>query len=201
MNANALWRRSAIVLSLAGLAASSFAQTAAETVQRDANQQQRIEQGLRSGSLTTHEAGQLERAESRVDRDQAQALQDGKLSPQERRRLAAEQNRVSREIHADKTNARTGNPDSASSRRLQADVQRNDNQQQRIANGLRDGSLTKGEAAGLERGQAKVDRREANAAADGHVGAREQARIQRTETRQSHRIHRERHDAAHRHEG
>jgi len=47
----------------------------------------------------------------------------------------------------------------------------------------------------LERGQAKVDRREARAAADGHVSAGEQRRVQKAENRQSRRIHKEKHDA------
>jgi hypothetical protein len=46
----------------------------------------------------------------------------------------------------------------------------------------------------LERGQAHVDRKEANAAANGHVGAREQGRIQRSENRQSARVYRKKHN-------
>src|SRR4051812_23886280 len=72
---------------------AAFAQ--AGTLQREVNQQQRIEQGLQSGSLNTREASRLESEESRVQRDQARALQDGKLSPAEKARLAREQNRVS----------------------------------------------------------------------------------------------------------
>jgi hypothetical protein len=53
---------------------------------------------------------------------------------------------------------------------------------------------TNREAANLERGQAKVDRREAKAAANGHVGAGEQRRIQAAENHQSKRIHREKHN-------
>jgi hypothetical protein len=40
---------------------------AAREAQRDANQQQRIEQGLQSGALSTREAGQLERQEQRIE--------------------------------------------------------------------------------------------------------------------------------------
>ena len=42
-------------------------------------------------------------------------------------------------------------------------------QQQRIEQGLRDGSLTVQEAANLERGQSRIDRMESRAAADGRV--------------------------------
>ena len=88
-----------------------------------------------------------------------------------------------------------GNPLSASSQRAQADTQRNINQQTRIANGVKDGSLTHHEAAGLERGQSHVDAREARAGANGNVSAGEQRRIARADNRQSARIHRQRHDA------
>ncbi len=180
-------------------AGASFAQTpaagAASTVQRDVNQQTRIEQGLKSGELNTREAAKLEREESKVDRLQANALKDGKLTPAEQARLQAAQNQTSRDIYAAKHNAATGNPQSASSQRMQADVQRNINQEQRIENGLQNGSLTNHEAAKLERGQARVDRKEARAGRDGHVGAGEQAHIQRSENHQSRRIFKQKHDA------
>ena len=174
---------------------SAFAQSAASTVQRDVNQQTRIEQGLQSGALSTREAAKLEREESRVDRMQANALKDGKLNDAERAKLNAAQNKVSGDIYDAKHNNVTGNPQSASSKRMQADVQRNINQQQRIENGIQNGSLTHREAAKLEGGQARVARKEARAGADGHVGASEQAHIQRTENRQSRRIVHEKHDA------
>jgi hypothetical protein len=81
---------------------------------------------------------------------------------------------------------------------MQADVQRNINQQQRIESGIQNGSLTNREVARLERGQAHVARKEARAGADGHVGAVEQQRIQRSENRQSRRIFRQKHDAQNR---
>ena len=99
-----------------------------------------------------------------------------------------------RAIYDDKHNATTGNPNSASSERMQADVQRNVNQQQRIANGMQSGALTNKEAGSLERGQAHVARREANVAANGHVSAREQRRIQGSENHQSNRIYNKKHN-------
>src|SRR4051812_40298843 len=172
---------------------AAFAQQG--TVQRDVNQQQRIEQGLQSGSLTTREASGLDRAETKVERDQARALKDGTLTPQEKARLNAEQNRVSRDIAHQTHDAQTGNPNSASSQRMQADVQRNVNQQQRIEQGVQSGSLTNREAARLESGQAHDTGLQARAGADGKVGAGEQRRIQRTENHQSARVYHQKHDA------
>jgi len=160
---------------------AAFAQSTANTVQRDINQQQRIEQGLQNGALSTKEASTLEREESRVDRMQTNALKDGKLTPAEQAKLNQAQNKVSSDIYAAKHNGVTGNPQSASSQRMQADVQRNINQQQRIENGVQNGSLTNREVAKLERGQSKVAKSEARAGSDGHVDASEQAHVQRAE--------------------
>ena len=172
-----------------------FAQTVQTEVDRNVNQQQRIEQGLKSGQLNTREAARLEREEAKVDRMQSRALRDGKLSPEEAARIKAEQNKVSRDIYREKHDAQTGNPNSASSQRMQADVQRNVNQQERIANGVKSGELTNREVGKLEEGQARVNRVEANAGRDGHVGPNEQRRIQRAENTQSARIYNQKHDA------
>jgi hypothetical protein len=174
--------------------AAGFAQVPQDQ-QRDVNQQQRVDQGLKSGELSTKEAGQLERGQQHIDRMQANDLKNGSISPAEQSRLNAAQNRQSAAIYADKHNGVTGNPNSASSQRMQADVQRNVNQQQRIDNGIKNGSLTNRETGSLERGQAHEDRKEANAARNGHVSAREQGRIQRTENRQSNRIYNKKHNA------
>ena len=172
-----------------------WAQTTGSEVQRDINQQQRIEQGLQSGALTTREAARLEKEESQVNRMQSRALKDGVLTNAEKARIERAQNKVSRDIYREKHDAQTGNPNSASSRRMQADVQRNINQQKRIEQGVQSGQLTNREAGRLERGQANVDRREARAGADGHVGRAEPRGIQTAENRQSRRVFSQKHDA------
>jgi hypothetical protein len=173
----------------------AFAQTGAGTVQRDVNQQTRIEDGLQNGQLNTKEAGRLERQQARIDRLQAKDLKNGSLSPLERAQLTRAQNRASLDIKAAESNGVKGNPQSASSQRMQADVQRDVNQQTRIEQGVQSGALTGHEAGALERGQVRVDRKEARAAANGHVGAGEQAGIQTAENRQSERIFHKKHNA------
>jgi hypothetical protein len=126
---------------------------------------------------------------------QANALKDGKLTPAERAKLEAAQNKASRDIYTAKHNGVNGNPLSASSQRMQADVQRNVNQEKRVEAGVQNGSLTNREVGKLERGQAKVDQKEYLAGRDGHVGAAEQRRVQKAENRQSKRIFKEKHDA------
>jgi len=191
-----LFRLTGIALATGVLSTGAWAQTAAEQDQQhDVNQQQRIEQGLKSGELSTKEAGNLEHDEQYEDRMEAHDLKNGSLSATQQARLNAAEDKTSNAIYADKHNATTGNPNSASSERLQTDVQRNVDQQQRIANGMQSGALTNKEAGSLERGQAHVDRHEANAAADGHVSAAEQGHIQRTENRQSNHIYNKKHNA------
>jgi len=179
-------------------ATSAFAQTTATTVQRDINQQTRIENGLKDGSLSTKEAGRLEREQSQIDRLQAMDLKDGKLSPQERKQLRQAQNKANSDIQAARNNGVTGNPNSKSSERLQADVQRNVNQEKRIEQGVQSGALTNQEVAKLEHGQAKVDHKEAKAARDGHIEKHEQAGIQHKEDRQSEQIFDKKHNASER---
>jgi hypothetical protein len=185
------------VLALAVAASFAFAaqaQTTGSTVQRDLNQQERIEQGLQSGSLNTREAARLERNEAHVEHLQSRALHDGSLSDAEKARLQKAQNRTSRDIYRQKHDAQTGNPTSASSRRMQADVQRAANQQARIEQGVQSGQLTGSETAMLERGQSRVNRAEARSGSDGHVGPAEQASIQARATHQSRRVVHKKHN-------
>lgn len=192
----------ALAAAVAGLFSSAaFAQNAASEVERNINQQQRIEQGLQSGQLNTREAARLEREESRVEHMQAKALKDGNLSEAEKNRINQAQNKVSRDIYQEKHDAQHGNPNSPSSQRMQADVQRNINQQQRIEQGIRSGQLNNREVGRLERGQSRANRMEARAGADGHVGRNEQRHIQMAENRQSRQINHERHDGQQRHHG
>jgi hypothetical protein len=189
-----------VAAAIAGLfSIGANAQTTGSEVQRDLNQQQRIEQGLKSGSLNTREASKLEAGESRIDRMESNAMKDGKLSPAEKARIQRAQNQESRDINRLESNAARGNPNSASSQRMQADVQRNVNQQQRIEQGVKSGQLTNREVGKLENGQARVDRAEARAGANGRVSANEQQRIQKAENQQSKRIYKEKHDAKKRH--
>jgi hypothetical protein len=178
--------------------ASAFAQSTASTVQRDVNQQTRIENGLKEGSLSTKEAGRLEKEQSRIDRLQAKELKDGKLSPAERQQLSRAQNNASRDIKAAESNSVRGNPESKSSERMQADVQRNVNQEKRVEQGVKSGELSNHEVGKLERGQAKVTKTEAQAARNGHVGRHEQAAIQHKENVQSGKIYDKKHNAVER---
>ncbi len=175
-------------------ALSAAAQTVGTQIDRNVNQQERIQNGLESGALTVHEAAKLEKAESQVNHMQARALKDGTLTAQEANRIDTAQNKTSAAIHSQKHDAQKGNPDSISSMRMQEDVQRNLNQQQRIQQGVSSGELTNHEVAKLERGQAHQSRLQSRAGMDGHVSTQEQQKIQRKHDKRSRKIHHQKHD-------
>jgi hypothetical protein len=73
-------------------------------------------------------------------------------------------------------------------------------QERRIHRGVRSGELTRREAVGLQRQQARIRVNEAYARrSGGRFTARERARVRREENRASRRIHRQKHDRQDRH--
>jgi hypothetical protein len=70
--------------------------------QRQQNQERRIEQGEKSGSLNPREAGRLERGQARVQKMEDKAAGDGKVTAKERARLEHAQNKQSRRIYRQK---------------------------------------------------------------------------------------------------
>jgi hypothetical protein len=74
--------------------------------------------------------------------------------------------------------------------------QRQNHQQQRIAQGIQKGSLTAREAVRLEKQQARINRYEARSRADGGgLGRAERKRLETMQDHASHAIRREKHDA------
>ncbi|HZP13696.1 MAG TPA: hypothetical protein VFB36_14855 [Nevskiaceae bacterium] len=183
---------------LTALAAPTFAQESAtqrdeaKDTATDARQQQRIEQGLKSGALTDQEAARLEKDEARVQKMETRDERNGKISSAEQKRIDEAQQKVSKDISAQKHDAQTdADPDSASNKRMESDVARDMRQDKRIEQGVKSGALTTNEASRLEKGEASDERAEGKAGASGGINAKEQRRIARAETRQSKRIHKE----------
>lgn len=101
--------RLVVAATLLAAGAAAFAQTPPSTPQvdqRQANQQQRINQGVASGELTARESAKLQREQNRIARHEAAAKADGVVTPQERRRLHREQDQASRHIAHKKHNRR-----------------------------------------------------------------------------------------------
>ncbi len=71
---------------------------------------------------------------------------------------------------------------------------REHHQAHRIVNGVKSGDLTRPETRHLVKGQQQLRSLERHAKADGHVTARERARLEVAADRQSVRIYRQKHD-------
>jgi len=87
--------------------------------EREANQQARIANGVKSGQLTSRESSHLENREANINREvrNDRAANGGGLTPQERGQVNHQQNSASRQIYDDKHNARTDRPEHAQSDR------------------------------------------------------------------------------------
>ena len=114
--------------------------------QREQNQQDRIANGIDSGQLTAGETKNLESREANINREvkDDRSADNGKLTTQERQQINHQQNNLSHSIYQDKHNANAahyGNNEIG---------QRRKNQQDRIANGLRNGTMSAGQAARVE---------------------------------------------------
>ncbi len=74
---------------------------------RQANQQQRIAQGIQSGQLTAQEAAKLEQKEAKLQADKQLAKTDGVVTQKEKVKLQREAKRNSRAIYRKKHNRKT----------------------------------------------------------------------------------------------
>lgn len=88
---------------LAALVAAAVLPVAAQTAtprvdQRQVNQDQRIQQGVKSGELTSKEAAKLQAGQAKVQAQETKAKADGNVTGKERARLAKSQNKQSRKI-------------------------------------------------------------------------------------------------------
>ena len=97
-----------LALTMAGL---SMAQTATPNLdKREANQQQRIDQGVASGQLNAKETNRLQKREAKLAADEAAAKADGTVTRAERRKLQREAHRDSKAIRQQKHDAQTAVP-------------------------------------------------------------------------------------------
>jgi hypothetical protein len=157
---------------------------------REANQDQRIANGLRSGEMTSGEAARAERTQSNIDQQvhDDRAANGGKLTGAERQQINSEQNAASRQIYDEKHNGNTVKPNEVDDREA--------NQQQRTAEGLRSGQMTSGEAAKTNANQAAVaqqvhDERTANG---GALTKQEKQQANKEENKNSKQIYKEKHN-------
>lgn len=92
----------AIAITAAALPALAQTTSAPRIDQRQANQDRRIEQGVKSGQLTGKEAARLEKGQAREQKMEAKAAADGKVTKKERARIEHAQDQQSRKIAREK---------------------------------------------------------------------------------------------------
>lgn len=94
----------AAALFVSALALPALAQTAStpRIDQRQANQQQRIDQGAQSGALTDKEAARLDKGQAHVQKMEDKAAADGKVTMRERARIEHAQDQQSKRIYRQK---------------------------------------------------------------------------------------------------
>ena len=164
--------------------------------QRKENQQDRIANGVKSGQLTAGETANLEKKEAAINKETStdRAANGGKLTSAEKAQVNRQQNQMSKQIYADKHNANTahyGNNKVG---------QRRENQQDRIAQGIKSGQLTPGETAKLEKQQQGINKqvgsdRKANG---GTLTASEKKQVnkEQEQNQASRNIYKKKHNAA-----
>jgi hypothetical protein len=175
-----------LVVGTPALAQVAGSTTGAEVDQRAANQQQRIQQGINSGALTSGETQRLERQQGSIaaQEQRMRARDGGELTARDSAVLNGRENRASNAIYTDKHNGQVGVD------------QRAANQQQRIQQGINSGSLTGGEAQRLERQQGSIAAQEQRMRArdGGQLTAHDSAVLNTRENRASNAIFRDKHN-------
>ncbi len=158
---------------------------------RRENQQDRVAQGVKSGQLTPGETTKIENnqralnGEVRADRK----ADGGRLTTAEKQQINRQQNGLSKQIYTDKHN---GSVDKFGSSQV---GRRQENQQDRIAQGIKSGNLNAGKTANLENREAalnhevKTDRKYDN----GHLTGAERKQVNRQQNQLSRSVYRAKH--------
>lgn len=100
--ANRIWMRTWAIAAMATVAAAPVLAGTPHYDTRQANQRERIEDGVQSGELTRGEAHRLAAGQVHLNRVERRAKADGVVTPRERARLQREANQQSRRIHRQK---------------------------------------------------------------------------------------------------
>jgi hypothetical protein len=161
--------------------------------QRKENQQQRIGNGVQSGQLTAGETSNLESKEAAINGEEKadRAADGGKLTGADKQQINQQQNQLSKQIYNDKHNGATQNYGNSEV------GQRQRNQQQRIAQGIKSGQLTAGETAKLENQQKGINQQvKADRAANGgKLTPGEKQQVNKEQNAASKNIYNKKHNA------
>jgi len=189
---------SAVVLTLAGAVAvvsASHADTHRTrdpgVNQRQHNQRERIQQGVKSGELTRRETGRLVEEQRDIRQLERGYKSDGTLTGAERRDLQHEQNQASRDIYRQKHDEQDRPPAAV---RDPGVNERQANQTARIQQGVKSGELTHGEAQDLRSERRDIRDLEHTYKEDGTLTRDERQDLHQQLNQQSQEIFEEKHD-------
>lgn len=174
----------------AGTGSSTSTVTGASIKDRKENQQDRIAQGVNSGQLTAAESATLETQEAGINKEEAgmREQDNGKLTAQDKATLNSQLNSESKDIYADKHNSSTqpADPKGNINNRLE-------NQQDRIAAGVKDSDLTASQTAKLETQEAGINKEESGMRAqdNGKLTAQDKKTLDKQLNQESRRINRD----------
>jgi hypothetical protein len=166
---------------------------------RQDNQHDRIERGRHSGQLTKEESKELAETQKDIRQKEKDYKSDGVLTKDERKDLQQDLNAASKEIYSEKHDAETrsgvtpAQPGKAATRDPGVNA-RQENQQDRIAQGVKSGELTAKEARVLKAKEARVAALEKRMKSDGSLTAEERARLQKQLDNLSADIYKQKHD-------
>ena len=189
---------SAVVLTLAGVlgvVGASQADTSRTrdpgVNQRQHNQRERIQQGVKSGELTRRETGRLVEEQRDIRQLERGYKSDGTLTGAERRDLQHEQNQASRDIYRQKHDEQDRPPAAV---RDPGVNERQANQTARIQQGVKSGELTHGEAQDLRTERRDIRDLEHTYKEDGTLTRDERQDLHQQLNQQSQEIFEEKHD-------
>jgi hypothetical protein len=189
---------SAVVLTLAGVVAVAGASQADANSTRDPhvnqrqhNQRERIQQGVKSGELTRRETGRLAEEQKDIRQLERAYKSDGTLTGAERRDLQHEQNQASRDIYRQKHDGQDRPPAAV---RDPGVNERQANQTARIQQGVKSGELTHDEAQELRTERRDIRDLEHTYKEDGALTRDERQDLHQQLNQQSQEIYEEKHD-------
>lgn len=166
------------------LALATLASAPAQTAAREKSQQERIGAGVKDGSITPAEAARLEREERNLNRKIARekAANGGTLTQQQKYDVGNRQTQIKGDIYNARHNDKTANPNSALN--------------QRVGNGIQDGSLRPAEAAKIEGQRAAINRQAAaeKSANGGTLTPAQKNQIAREKSKVSREVYNKRHN-------
>ena len=161
---------------------------------REKNQRNRIGQGVRSGQLTKDETKELVGEQREIRKLEREMKSDVALTKAERKTLHGELNDAGKNIYAQKHDDESTSPRRNWKKWDPGVNQRQRNQKFRIKQGIRGGSLTKGEAGRIIHKEQQLNRLERELKSDGTLTRDERKTLHQELNELSRKIYGEKHD-------